>query len=111
MRIGEMSRRSGISVRMLRYYEGAGVLFPRRGASGYREYGAADLEAACRIRVLNAAGLTLADIRRVLPCIQGTGEVPCPEFRDGVRRRIADMDARIAALSEGRRLLAAYLEA
>ena len=38
MKISEFARRCGISVRMLRFYESAGILVPARTPSGYREY-------------------------------------------------------------------------
>ncbi|WP_244893587.1 MerR family DNA-binding transcriptional regulator [Gilliamella apicola] len=36
MKIGELSKLSQISVRMLRYYEEEGLLSPKRTVSGYR---------------------------------------------------------------------------
>jgi DNA-binding transcriptional MerR regulator len=53
-RIGEASRRSGWSPRMLRYLEDEGLVIPSRTGSGYRQYG---------IRELNQLR-TLADLRR-----------------------------------------------
>jgi MerR family copper efflux transcriptional regulator len=41
--IGEASRRSGWSARMLRYLEGAGLVVPGRGNAGYRRYGIREL--------------------------------------------------------------------
>ena len=41
--IGEASRRSGWSPRMLRYLEDAGLVVPDRGGSGYRRYGIREL--------------------------------------------------------------------
>jgi DNA-binding transcriptional MerR regulator len=38
MRIGELSRRTGVNAHQLRYYESQGLLEPARGANGYREY-------------------------------------------------------------------------
>ena len=52
--IGEASRRSGWSPRMLRYLEGAGLVVPDRGNAGYRRYG---------IRELNQLR-ALGDLRR-----------------------------------------------
>jgi len=44
MRIGELSARTGVSVRMLRHYEKEGLLHPSRLASGYRAYTSADAD-------------------------------------------------------------------
>jgi MerR family transcriptional regulator, copper efflux regulator len=41
--IGEASRRSGWSPRMLRYLERAGLVAPERGNAGYRRYGIREL--------------------------------------------------------------------
>lgn len=49
MQIGKIAQRSGISVRMLRFYEAEGLLQPHRTDSGYRDYSDADLEEAKRI--------------------------------------------------------------
>ena len=38
MKIGELSRRTGVPPRMLRYYEQQGLLRPARGQNGYRCY-------------------------------------------------------------------------
>lgn len=47
MRIGELARRTGVSVRALRYYEEQGLLVPARAANGYREYTEYTEAAAC----------------------------------------------------------------
>jgi MerR family copper efflux transcriptional regulator len=52
--IGEASRRSGWSPRMLRYLEDAGLVVPERSNAGYRRYG---------IRELNQLR-ALADLRQ-----------------------------------------------
>jgi MerR family copper efflux transcriptional regulator len=51
MRIGEASRRSGWSARMLRYLEQEGLVVPERTEAGYRRYGIRELNQ------LNALGL------------------------------------------------------
>ena len=38
MRIGTLSEQTGVSIRMLRYYEEQGLLKPKRTASGYRDF-------------------------------------------------------------------------
>ncbi|MDT0347571.1 MerR family transcriptional regulator [Streptomyces litchfieldiae] len=89
MRIGEMVRRTGVSERLLRYYEAQGLLAPTRLPSGYRVYGEADVDTVRRIRALLAAGLTTATIGRVLPCVRDNGPTlapVCPDLVAELRR-------------------------
>lgn len=74
MRIGELSRRTGVSERLLRYYEEQHLLQPERSPSGYREYSEADIGVVRRIRSLLAAGLSTTTIAAVLPCVREEGE-------------------------------------
>lgn len=113
MQIGELSRRSGVSVRMLRYYETEGLLNPARTPAGYRVYGDADAQAVGRIRMLSASGLTLNVIQRLLPCVHSdTPDFdPCPILRAGLRQQIEKLDSKLAELSESRSMLADYLNA
>jgi len=41
--IGELSCRTGVPARLLRYYEEQDLLHPERDSNGYRRYGAADV--------------------------------------------------------------------
>ncbi len=66
--IGELARRSGLTVSALRFYDGAGVLVPAwvDPSSGYRWYGPAQLAEARLLARLRRVQLPLADIRMVL---------------------------------------------
>ncbi|WP_433173851.1 MerR family transcriptional regulator [Actinoallomurus sp. CA-150999] len=104
MRIGVLAQRTGVSRRLLRYYEEQGLLRPVRLANGYREYGEADVEAVRHIRILLAAGLPTTVIARVLHCVHEEGErlVPsaCPGMISNLRRergRIAESISRLEA--------------
>lgn len=67
MLIGEVSRRSGISARMLRYYDSVGLVSPTgRTASGYRQYSPADIRRLFQVEGLRSLGLSLRDLRRAL---------------------------------------------
>jgi DNA-binding transcriptional MerR regulator len=48
MRIGELSRRTGVNERLLRYYEEQGLLRPDRLPSGYRVYAESDVQTVGR---------------------------------------------------------------
>lgn len=78
MRIGELSRRTGVPQRLLRYYEEQGLLRPVRRPSGYREYQSSDVDTVRRVRCLLAAGLNTATIARILPCLRDDGDVLVP---------------------------------
>ncbi|WP_032761332.1 MerR family transcriptional regulator, partial [Streptomyces alboviridis] len=82
MRIGELSRRTGVHERLLRYYEEQNLLRPQRRPSGYREYSEADVDTVRRIRSLLAAGLNTATIATILPCLRDDGERLVPTCSD-----------------------------
>jgi DNA-binding transcriptional MerR regulator len=52
--VGDAAARTGWSPRMLRYLEQAGLVVPRRAASGYRLYGLADVSRLRSLRALRA---------------------------------------------------------
>lgn len=113
MRIGELSRRTGVRTHQLRYYEAQGLLRPCRGANGYREYDEEAVRTVGQIRKLLAAGLSTDDIAYLLPCTTGTAPElePCPELLDGLRARLRALDEQIDALTRSRRALADHLSA
>ncbi|WP_327713187.1 MerR family transcriptional regulator [Streptomyces sp. NBC_00464] len=110
MRIGELSRRTGVAVHLLRYYEEQDLLHPQRLPSGYREYVEEDVAIVRRIRSLLAAGLGTSTITTVLPCLQDTGDrlVPtCSDLladlhqeRDRIARVIRDLQTSMDALND-----------
>jgi DNA-binding transcriptional MerR regulator len=67
MRIGELARCTGVSVRSLRYYEEEGLLAPARATNGYRDYAESTIGRVRNIQLLYAAGLTSKLVTRVLP--------------------------------------------
>ncbi|WP_179815963.1 MerR family transcriptional regulator [Allostreptomyces psammosilenae] len=111
MLIGELSRRTGVSPRLLRYYEQQGLLVARRGPNGYREYDDDSVVTVRQVRALLNAGLSTEVIRQVLPCARG--EQPgfdwCADLRAIMDRELAAMDERIDDLQRTRGTLAGYL--
>ncbi|MGB3698837.1 MAG: MerR family transcriptional regulator [Gordonia sp. (in: high G+C Gram-positive bacteria)] len=67
MRIGELSRRSGVSARMLRHYDELGLVRPGdRSSAGYREYSETDLARLFQVETLRTLGLSLREIGQAL---------------------------------------------
>ncbi|MFC9973176.1 MerR family transcriptional regulator [Spirillospora sp. NPDC127200] len=112
MRIGELAARTGVSRRLLRYYEEQGLLHSERAANGYRDYGEDALLRVRQIRALLEAGLTTATIRVMLPCVHGPDAAveASPEAFALLDAELACIDARIDGLRDAREALAAYRE-
>ena len=56
--VGSLAKLAGVTVRALHHYEDEGLLHPERTASGYRHYGAADVERLQQILLLRSCGLS-----------------------------------------------------
>ncbi|SDP36596.1 DNA-binding transcriptional regulator, MerR family [Nakamurella panacisegetis] len=69
MRIGELSARTGVSQRSLRYYEQQGLLSSRRAASGQRHFEDAHVIRVHLIQEFLAAGLCTRTIAGMVPCL------------------------------------------
>lgn len=111
MRIGELSERTGASVRSLRHYEANGLISARRDANGYRDFPESAVETVARIRALLAAGLPLATIRQMLPCtLDATPRlVPCESLISTLRAELDRLDARAAEIDRLRGRIAGLL--
>ena len=96
LRIGEVSARTGLTVRTLRYYEELGLLKPsERLVSGHRIYANEHLQRLYRIGLLRQLGLPLSDIAREL-------DDPSSDLANTIARHIEQVDQRLAALGRHR---------
>ncbi|MGW6421363.1 MerR family transcriptional regulator [Nocardia sp. NPDC055053] len=112
MLIGELAHRTGVSTRLLRYYEEQNLLHPHRDPNGYRSYPEAAVAAVAKIRELLAAGLTTDDIGQLMPCAETDGPVQACEMSVRIMsERTAELDRRIAELDRRRTELTAQLGA
>ncbi|MCG8969318.1 MULTISPECIES: MerR family transcriptional regulator [Streptomyces] len=111
MRIGELARAAGTTVRALRHYEEAGLISSERAHNGYRVYDERAVVRVRNIRHLLSVGLTLDDVRVFLPCLDGDVAAAPPSDKGlrVARERLAVLDARIAAQTEVRDRLEAAL--
>lgn len=111
MRIGEVSRRSGVSARSLRYYEQHGLISARRESNGYREYDGSTVERAEIIQMLFGMDFPREVVVSVLAC---TGEAPA-DAHEALAEQLVQVRAglaeRIERLSETHRQVSAFLEA
>ncbi len=83
MKIGELSRKTGKTVRALHLYEERGLLQPRRSAGGFRLYGPDELARVYWIGKLQDLGFKLAQISGLLSAVATADKAP--EAMVGVR--------------------------
>jgi len=100
MKIGVLARRSGMTVKTLRYYEDLGLL-PAIGRSegGYRLFAEQSLQRLEFIRRLKTLGLRLEEIQACL-AVHDAGELPCGDIRRQLERQIGRIDERIQELRQ-----------
>lgn len=117
MRIGELSQRTGVPTRLLRYYEEQDLLSPDRTENGYRDYGEPAVRDVQQIRGLLDSGLTTEMIRAILPYLSGPDEILLPadrltpETAALLQDHVDRIQARIDCLARNRDRLRSYLAA
>ncbi|WP_307610321.1 MerR family transcriptional regulator [Pseudarthrobacter sp. W1I19] len=114
MRIGELSERTGVSKRLLRYYEEKGLVVPARSYNGYREYQESHVDIVLQIKGLLEAGLPTRIIEQLMPCLiqPQTIYVPSvtPEMVDTLKLEQARLSERIDCLVRHRDAVGNYLD-
>jgi DNA-binding transcriptional MerR regulator len=102
MRIGEVTTRTGVPAKTIRFWEDRGLLpDPARTSSGYRDYDLGIVERLAFIRHAQSAGFTLEQVRQVLD-IGDSGDAPCRHVATLIRERLAQVEARIEELDTAR---------
>jgi DNA-binding transcriptional MerR regulator len=110
MRIGELSKATGVSSRALRYYEQQGLLRSERRPNGYREYAPESIKIVAFIQDLFQAGLSSDVVREILPCARD--EHPrgdCTELLTRVQQVRDELMRQEQHIAERRRRLDSYL--
>ncbi|MGW0784065.1 MerR family transcriptional regulator [Streptomyces sp. NPDC002913] len=114
LRIGDLASETGVSRRLLRYYEEQGLLRPTRSANGYRDYAETDVTRVNHVRALLAAGLSTTVIAQVVHCVHNKGELEmpagCPTFVGVIQHERARVSESIALLESSRTILDTILD-
>jgi MerR family copper efflux transcriptional regulator len=103
MKIGELSRQSGLSASAIRFYEEEGLLAPiSRTAAGYREYADNAVYRLGLIRAAKEIGFSLDIIRTLLA---ENGKCSISKTLEQTRILLDEVEARQRALAEQRQAL------
>lgn len=105
VRIGEVARGAGVSVRAVRYYEQQGLLVAERSPSGQRLYRQDAIPLVRFFQQMFAAGLTSRRIAELLPCWD-SGHTDAEQRamlrteRERIQTKIDDLQATLDHLDE-----------
>jgi len=110
MNIGEAAAASGISAKMLRYYETVGLV-PRaeRSGSGYRTYSDRDVDTLRFIRRAREFGMPMDRVELLVGLWQDKNR-PSREVKEIALRHVAELDAKITELTAMKNALAELAE-
>ncbi len=99
MNIGQAAKASGVSIKLIRYYEQIGLL-PAIGrtAAGYRVYDARAVNLLHFIKRARALGFAMADIRLLLDLWQNQHRASA-DVKNLALQHVADLNHRIAVLT------------
>ncbi|CAN7665254.1 Cu(I)-responsive transcriptional regulator [Duganella sp. LjRoot269] len=102
MNIGQAATATGITAKMIRYYESINLIPPgRRSDSGYRIYGDNDLHALRFVKRARTLGFSLEQIRELLSLWQNK-ERASADVKTIAMGHVAQLNQRIAELTEMR---------
>lgn len=111
MNIGQAAKASGVSTKMIRYYEACGLLrAPSRTKSNYRTYTQDDVAALCLIRSARLLDFSSKQIAALI-ALWESRERASPEVKSLVATHIGELDKRISDLGKARDVLRHLVDA
>ncbi|MFD2648954.1 Cu(I)-responsive transcriptional regulator [Devosia albogilva] len=105
MNIGQAASASGVSAKMIRYYEGIGLVpKPARTDSNYRVYGEDEVHILRFVKRARTLGFSIEETGTLLGLWRDKSRASA-EVRDIAQAHIAELETRIAELEGMRRTL------
>ena len=110
LRIGEVSRRSGLSVKTIRFYCDQGLIqASTRSQGGFRLFDATILGDLAIIRALRAMDVPLPELARILE-VRRSGICNCSVLKSSISAKMDSIDQRIAELASMKEELGGLLQ-
>jgi MerR family copper efflux transcriptional regulator len=102
MQIGDASKATGVSAKMIRHYESIGLIPEAdRRSSNYRDYGSEDVHRLGFIRRARDLGFSIEEIRELLK-LWGDRERSSRDVKELTLGHIEELDKKISLLTEMR---------
>ncbi|MCG9730826.1 Cu(I)-responsive transcriptional regulator [Shewanella sp. Isolate13] len=105
MKIGEVAKLTGLSVKRIRYYHDIGLVLGLRGDNGYREYSQSSIEALLFIQHCRTLGFALEECKTLLE-LQNNSDRNAADVKALAMHHLQDIETRITQLSNLREQLA-----
>lgn len=98
MTVSELAKRAGVTADTVRHYVRTGLLVPQRDPNnGYKRFSERDLKRLQFIVEAKSLGFSLPDIQLIFEQA-AQGQSPCPQVREIMSKRLAEVAKKIAAM-------------
>ncbi len=110
MNIGDVSARSGLPAKTIRYYEDIGLLKPLRDANGYRAFQEKELHKLTFLGRARALGFTIEDCRALMALYDDQSRESA-DVKRIANKHLEQIEAKIADLNAMRDTLSHLIDA
>ncbi|MCT8159961.1 Cu(I)-responsive transcriptional regulator [Pseudoruegeria sp. SHC-113] len=97
MNIGDVSNRTGLPAKTIRYYEDIGLVRPLRSANGYRSFRESDLHKLAFLGRARALGFSIEDCRVLLSLYEDDARESA-QVKAIAQEHLTEIDAKLAQL-------------
>ena len=99
MQVSELATRAGVTERMIRHYENAGLLHAVRLPNGYRDFAPSAVDRVKAIRDLLVTGFTVAEVLSLSGCLQGSDDGRCNARTAAIyRKKLVQIEEQLGTL-------------
>lgn len=110
MNISDVSARSGLPAKTIRYYEDIGLVKPQRSENGYRSFQENDLHKLAFLGRARALGFTIEDCRNLLQLYEDQSRTSA-EVKEIAKEHLKQIEEKIAGLREMQQTLSTLVHA
>jgi MerR family redox-sensitive transcriptional activator SoxR len=97
--IGDLARRTGLSVSAIRYYEAEGLIAPRRSPGGQRRFLRADIRRLSFILIVQQLGFSIREIKAALKALPEARTPTQSDWTALSQKMRKNLDARISKMT------------